>query len=152
MLILLALKPDDFLYAEVIDQFRKVCAERNLTTAEEWILTGIVPGKTHDVSSLFRKGKGPDAVFAVRDYRAKFLFEAAAERGIAIPDQLSVISFDNATWPEAASAGLTTFEEPLHELGEQAVAMLQQWVTQGTIPENRTTPVRLIERSIVKTL
>ena len=147
---LLAGNPDDFLYAEMIDQFRKVCGELNLDGREEWILAGLVPGKPGDLSPLFRKGRRPDAVFTIRDYRARLLFEAAAEHGIAVPDQLSVISFDNVTWADAASAGLTTFEEPLHELGEQAVAMLQQWVTQGSVPENRFTPVRLIERSSVK--
>ena len=151
-LALLAGEPDAFLYAEMIDQFRRLSAEEGFETRGEWILTDVITGKNNDLSTIFRKGDLPDAVFTIRDYRARILFEAAAERGISIPRDLSVISFDNTTWDEAALAHLTTFEEPLHALGEHAVQMLQHWVETGEKPESISLHAPLVERGSVKSL
>ena len=51
-------------------------------------------------------------------------FEAAAERGIAVPSQLSVTGFDDIPEAEHASPPLTTIRQPHARKGAEAVRLL----------------------------
>ncbi|MEP9365179.1 LacI family DNA-binding transcriptional regulator [Nocardioides sp. CN2-186] len=66
----------------------------------------------------------PTAVFAANDLSAIATLEVAAELGIDVPGQLSVVGFDNI--PEAAMAHppLTTVQQPIRQMGHDAIAML----------------------------
>lgn len=64
----------------------------------------------------------PTAIFADSDHLALALTRAASERGIAIPDDLSVVGFDDL--PEAQWAGLTTVRQPIAEMGAAALRLL----------------------------
>jgi LacI family transcriptional regulator len=67
----------------------------------------------------------PSAVFCFNDRMAMGAYQAAAARGLRIPDDLSVVGFDDQ--PEIADAlrpGLTTIALPHHEMGEWAVQAL----------------------------
>jgi LacI family transcriptional regulator len=64
----------------------------------------------------------PTAIFAVNDQSAIGTFQAAEELGISIPDELSVVGFDNIS--EAKYLGLTTVDQFLAEMGYVAVQML----------------------------
>jgi len=64
----------------------------------------------------------PTAIFAANDQSAIGLYEAAKELGIRIPDELSVVGFDNIS--EAKYMGLTTVDQRLAEMGYIATQML----------------------------
>ena len=64
----------------------------------------------------------PTAVFAANDQSAIGAFEAAKELGLRIPEDLSVIGFDNIT--EANYINLTTVDQFLSEMGSTATRML----------------------------
>ena len=140
--------PDEFIYAESLAAYREIMKELKLKVRPEWVLTSC----HRDMDALFRTFDlcpAPTAYFTVRDYRASMVYAAAACRNLRIPRDLSVISFDDCTWDGAASAGLTTFREPLEELGENAVDLLQQWVASGKRPESRILIPELVERGSV---
>jgi LacI family transcriptional regulator len=64
----------------------------------------------------------PTAIFAASDTQALGVLEAAGFEGIAVPDDLSVIGFDDL---EVASyVGLTTVRQPLHESGRRGLERL----------------------------
>jgi DNA-binding LacI/PurR family transcriptional regulator len=66
----------------------------------------------------------PSAVFAASDIQALGVLEAARGLGIDVPEQLSVIGFDDI---EIASyAGLTTIRQPLFESGRRGAELLLQ--------------------------
>ncbi len=68
----------------------------------------------------------PTAVFAASDVQAFGVMEAARARGLAVPDDLSVIGFDDI---EAAGfVGLSTVRQPLRESGEAAANMLLELI------------------------
>jgi LacI family transcriptional regulator len=73
---------------------------------------------------LLSRPSPPTAVFAANDLSALVTLEAAAELGIDVLRQLSVVGFDNI--PESALADplLTTVEQPIRRMGEKATAML----------------------------
>lgn len=139
----------DYIYHEAIAAYRQALEEYALEFHPEWLVTDIHTLPTEPLLKILGSRKAPTAFFTMRDYRAKVLYAAAAFKGLRIPGDISVISFDDCTWPEAALQGLTTFHEPLHELGENAVDMLQKWVVDGKAPSNRLVEAPLIERGSV---
>lgn len=64
----------------------------------------------------------PTAIFASNDQSALGVFQVARELGLQIPDDLSVVGFDNI--PEAGFADLTTVDQFIGEMGYIATKML----------------------------
>jgi len=59
----------------------------------------------------------PTAVFAGSDETAAGVIEAARARGLRIPEDLSVVGFDDTQVARFASPPLTTVRQPLREMG-----------------------------------
>ena len=66
----------------------------------------------------------PTAIFAANDQSAIGVYQAAEEFGLHIPDDLSVVGFDNIS--EAKYMGLTTVDQFLADMGYVAIQMLIQ--------------------------
>jgi LacI family transcriptional regulator len=64
----------------------------------------------------------PTAIFASNDQMAMGVFQVAEEMGIRIPEELSVVGFDNIT--ESKYMGLTTVDQFISEMGYVATQML----------------------------
>jgi len=143
--------PDDFIYREGIMEYLRLVDEYHLEFHKEWLEINVISAEKYS-GGFFRQKKMPSAVITMRDYRAKIFFEQAAACGLKIPQDISVLSWDNNTWPGAERAGLTTYLEPLSQLGEMAVKLLQQWVVEGIRPENFQAECPLIERDSVQVL
>lgn len=63
----------------------------------------------------------PTAVFAASDETALGVIEAARSRGLRVPEDLSVVGFDDTALAKLSAPPLTTIRQPLREMG--AVAM-----------------------------
>ncbi len=66
----------------------------------------------------------PTAIFATNDLHAMGVYEAARQHGLRLPDDLSVVGFDDIPLAEWASPPLTTMHQPLSEMATLAVRML----------------------------
>jgi len=66
----------------------------------------------------------PTAIFAFNDQLAIGAMQAAHARGIRIPEQLSIVGFDDTAEAEIVTPGLTTVRQPLAEMGRMAVSLL----------------------------
>jgi LacI family transcriptional regulator len=95
---------------------------------------GLVPLPGHEVfigeagitaaaAALMTLPQPPTAIFASSDATALCVLGAARAQGVSVPDDMSVIGFDDL-WA-AFAAGLTTMRQPLFESGELAARMLQ---------------------------
>jgi DNA-binding LacI/PurR family transcriptional regulator len=73
-------------------------------------------------SALLDRADRPTAILCGSDLMALGVLRAAADRGIAVPQELSVVGFDDI--PAAAAAGLTTVNQPHVRKGEEAVRVL----------------------------
>jgi len=71
---------------------------------------------------LLSLAKPPSAIFASNDQMAMGVYQVADEMGLQIPDDLSVIGFDNIT--ESKYMGLTTVDQFISEMGYVATQML----------------------------
>ncbi|MDR1392389.1 MAG: LacI family DNA-binding transcriptional regulator [Bifidobacteriaceae bacterium] len=63
----------------------------------------------------------PSAIFASSDEQAYGVYEAARARGLTIPDDLSVVGFDDVNLCRWVSPQMTTVHQPLEEMGSMAV-------------------------------
>jgi LacI family transcriptional regulator len=89
----------------------------------------------------------PTAVFAANDMSALGVLTVAHELGLRVPEDLSVIGFDDV--PEAASSTppLTTMAQPLHDLGAQALEMLVGLLNGQDVPSHVQLPAELVIRA-----
>jgi DNA-binding LacI/PurR family transcriptional regulator len=85
----------------------------------------------------------PTGILAMSDQLALGVVDAARERGIAVPGELSVVGFDDA--PPASAQGLTTVRQPLIEKGRVAGRMLLA-ALDGRHPEDVTLATELVVR------
>ncbi|MBP2551103.1 DNA-binding LacI/PurR family transcriptional regulator [Neorhizobium galegae] len=102
------------------------------------------------VAQLQRK---PDGVFCANDIVAIGFIEGVEERlGLRVPDDISVVGFDNismAAWP---SHRLTTVAQPLEEMMEATVALARQLAGNGDADKRvlRIAPGRLVVRNTTR--
>ncbi|MDQ2781598.1 MAG: LacI family transcriptional regulator [Actinomycetota bacterium] len=97
--------------------------------------------------SLLHSPDPPTAVFGGNDVIALGVLSAATTLGIRVPEDLTVIGFDDipmAGWP---LVGLTTVHCDLDALAQVAVDLLARQLRGGAVaPETRRIPVSLVER------
>jgi LacI family transcriptional regulator len=93
----------------------------------------------------------PTAIFASNDQSAIGVLQAAGDMGLRIPDDISVIGFDNIT--EANYLGLTTVDQFLSQMGFIATQMLFKLIN-GEVLEDQVHKMqtKLVERSSCLTL
>lgn len=78
----------------------------------------------HAAGTLLDRPSRPTALLAASDELALGALRAAAERGIAVPEQLSVVGFDDAPTAAWATPGLTTVHQPHYDKGRVAAEQL----------------------------
>lgn len=66
----------------------------------------------------------PTAVFCANDLLAIGVLNACVRRGVAVPDELSVVGYDDISFAETASVPLTTVAQPARRLGVEAAQLL----------------------------
>jgi DNA-binding LacI/PurR family transcriptional regulator len=84
----------------------------------------------------------PTAVIAQSDVLAAGVLQAAAELGLRVPGQLSVVGFDGADLPWLGATVLTTVVQPTDEKGRIAARAAMQLVS-GDYPDDVILPVTL---------
>lgn len=98
---------------------------------------------------LLRRETAVSAIFACSDELAAGVLTSARTHGVKVPEQLSVIGFDNLPLTEMTCPPLTTVSQPLEEMGREAVDLL---LDPHGKPTARVLPVQIIERESVRSL
>jgi LacI family transcriptional regulator len=88
------------------------------------------------------------AIVAANDRVAFGVYQAAQERGLRIPDDLSVVSFDDEYLASYLHPSLTTMQIPYLEMGRTAM----QLVLDGDAPHQTLVPMPIQERLSVRDL
>jgi LacI family transcriptional regulator len=104
-------------------------------------------GGSDAVGQLFAgedRSTWPTAIFATRDLVALKVWRAVRELGLRVPEDVSIIGFDDD--PTVEAMGLTTIRNPLEESGAAALGMLQRRMRDETV-DDITLPVSLVVRA-----
>lgn len=87
------------------------------------------------------------AVFAASDEFAMGTIMYAREQGLTVPDDLSVVGFDDIRMAHMYIPRLTTVQQPVYQMGVRAVHKLHELVANGKVAEmHERLPHRLIVR------
>jgi LacI family transcriptional regulator len=74
--------------------------------------------------ALLARRPRPTAIFACNDEMAAGVYKAAYRLGISIPEELSVVGFDDSPLAARLSPSLTTIRMPIRDMGRLAAAKL----------------------------
>jgi LacI family transcriptional regulator len=125
--------------------------EAGVEPRPEWMLTGDFSASAgyEMARSLLARGE-VTAILAGNDVMAIGVLRAAAELGISVPEQLSVIGFDGIDLGGYVHPGLTSVGCPIHEMGGTTASLLLERLAnrEGSRREVIIKP-RIIERQSV---
>ena len=101
---------------------------------------------------LINRAKRPTAIFAVSNLISLGVLRAAAEEGLSIPEDISLISFDDQPYSEFLATPMTTVEQRSTEMGSIAFKLLLDQIENKTRSNHNNVKLstKLIVRKSVK--
>lgn len=136
---------------------RRLCGYRAAIDAagmrlpDSWVVIG--PSSLGGGHAAFQRawedGLRPTAVLAMSDSIAIGAIRAIREQGLAVPQDISVIGFDDIELAGLVEPALTTIHQPVRRKGEMAARLLVAAIEQGDAfkPEQHVMETRLIVRA-----
>jgi LacI family transcriptional regulator len=122
--------------------YKAALAESSIPFREELIIDGDFQQQTgYEVtkSLLQSVAPPPTAIFASNDLSALGAMDAARECGLRIPDDISIIGFDDIPQVSLVYPKLTTVRQPLEQMGRVAVKMLLEQIENHSRPPQHIT-------------
>jgi LacI family transcriptional regulator, galactose operon repressor len=130
--------------------YKAALADCDIPVREELVIKGDFQQQTgyETAKSLLQSvDPPPTAIFASNDMSAFGAMDAARECGFCIPDNISIIGFDDIPQASLVYPKLTTVRQPLEQMGQVAVKMLLERIENPSRPPQRVTlPTQLIIR------
>lgn len=113
---------------EKLEAFREAVASRGLDPDPGLIVQGnyLVEGGYQAASRLMDLPKRPTAIIAANDMSAMGVLNAASERGLSIPRDLSLVGWDDVELASFPFIDLTTLHLPKREMGAAAATLLME--------------------------
>jgi LacI family transcriptional regulator, galactose operon repressor len=134
---------------ERIEGYQAALAAAGVLQSDELVVEGDfeVPSGYAAAQQLLDLPNPPTAIFASNDNLAAGVLKAARERGVVVPDQLSVVGFDDSLLAPIVTPTLTSVRQPLAELGRTAVSLLMRMLDRQRVEALR---VELATRLVVR--
>jgi LacI family transcriptional regulator len=126
--------------------FRKALTERGLPAAAEPAYRGdfTTAGGRRVAAAILAGPARPRAVVCANDQTAIGAMAALASAGLRVPEDIAVTGFDGIQLGQHLRPSLTTVAQPMRSLGESAVRLLQERMSNPTLPSRAVElPVRL---------
>jgi DNA-binding LacI/PurR family transcriptional regulator len=95
---------------------------------------------------LLESRKRPEAIFCWTDFVALEVLSVARELGLAVPDDVAVVGYDNTSYCDLTQNSLTSVDQSGQLLGLQAARLLVERIKGRTEPEHFTVTPRLVAR------
>jgi len=89
----------------------------------------------------------PTAVYCAADFLALGVLDACRSLGVRVPEDLSVVGFDDAEWAAFLRPPLTTFRQDRRAIGERSAERLLDLLAGRPVPARDAIPVELAERA-----
>lgn len=142
--------PSTFTGAERIKGFNKAIEEKGLNIPDEYHVSGgffSYEGGSSAMLKLLSLQDRPTAIFVSGDEMAMGAIAVAKEMGVRIPEDISIIGFDDIALAKYVEPALTTIGQDKDRIGRQAATLLLNEI-EGIKRANRANiiPVRLIKR------
>jgi LacI family transcriptional regulator, xylobiose transport system transcriptional regulator len=132
-----------------LDGYRAAMSSARTPVAPEWVRFGDFrrQGGERHAAELLRLPDPPTAIFAGNDAQALGVLHAAAALEVSVPEQLSVVGFDDLAIAELARPRLTTVHQPLREMAEEATRLVLRLLDD---PQPDVTRIELATRLVIR--
>lgn len=119
--------------------YEKAMLEAGLPLDETLIRTGDFKetGGYRATKDLLRLDPRPTAIFVVNNLMTTGALQAIHELGLRIPEDLSVVGFDDMPWLSLLTPPLTAVRQPVYEIGRAAAQLLFERINLDTVGPNR---------------
>ncbi|QEA29452.1 LacI family transcriptional regulator [Microbacterium sp. CBA3102] len=137
--------------AERVEGFTQTLTAAGVPRPEDCVHLNARHDGVDTVASRILGGDHPvTAIVASDSLVALAAFQTARRMGVSIPDQLSLVAFDDADWMSVTTPDITVMEQPISEIGAHATrTLLRRIAGDGRNPETTVLPQQLVERGSV---
>jgi LacI family repressor for deo operon, udp, cdd, tsx, nupC, and nupG len=145
-------RSDNVLTASRRDDTHEALSDLGLNCVDEWFFDGnfSMEGGVRAAHQFLNLQNRPTAMFCANDETAFGLISELNKHGVSVPDDLSVVGFDDIDISRYFIPALTTIRQPRIELGARAAEMIidriQSGGQAGGLPQE-TLPVELVVRN-----
>ena len=154
--LLLGYNPRFMFTVDRREGYEKALRESGLPVREEWVVSSrplYVPEDGEVLASLFRADDRPTAVVCMDDAQAIALCQTLAQLGLSVPEDVSLISFNNTEASRYHNPPLTTIDVAPYQLGVHAMNLMLSMLRGETeASASITVPITLVERNSVKVI
>ncbi|MBI3321212.1 MAG: LacI family DNA-binding transcriptional regulator [Candidatus Omnitrophica bacterium] len=133
---------------ERLDGYLKAMKARSLEVKPHFVVHGDYSGRSarEPARQLLTHPDRPTAIFAASDEMAVMTIEVARELRLRVPEEISVVGFDDSPIAAFANVPLTTVRQPLSDVGELSVEILSNQILGKPRLIKRLLGTKLIER------
>lgn len=103
-----------------------------------------------NMKKIVQAGLSYDGIVCASDETALGVMSACSEVGIKIPNELSIIGYDNSLAARMSTPALTTVSQPFHEMGSDAIGMLLKIVDKDEKVKSKIVKHKIVVRNSVK--
>lgn len=129
--------------------FRNAMSARSIPVNEDWVIKApmSVEGGRQAARQLLARDSRPTAVFCANDEMALGAMFEIKKAGLRVPEDISVVGFDNMLYGEISDPPLTTIEQPAGKIGEHSMRLLLKLIAgEADVGNVEIIPHRLVER------
>ncbi len=144
---------DNTCYPDVrIECFKKFCAEKNLDCSDYIMEDKFLLSSGYEMmKELIEKDKVPTAIFAASDPIAIGAMRALSEYNYRIPEDVSIVGFDDTSFTKYSNPPLSTVNTPVYAIGVYSVRFVYSMIKSNfNSPLRVKMPCTLIERGSCK--
>ena len=130
--------------------FKEAIKSARIDLLEKWIKTGDYSRDSgyQQMKDLLNLDDQPTAVFIANDLMALGAYEAIFEAGLKIPEDISIVGYDDIEVASVIRPSLTTISQPEYQLGVTAAELLINSIEndEGLVQEDQILSAELVKR------
>lgn len=137
----------DYSFQERRRGYQEAVAKAGLKPENDLVVDIGAKDAVDSVAAYLRGQDRPTALICCNDEHALLVLNAAAKAGVRIPDDLSLMGFDDIDWASTSRPPLTTIRVEKQEMGAKAIHIVMDLISHPDAKAKRVeTPVHLVVR------
>jgi LacI family repressor for deo operon, udp, cdd, tsx, nupC, and nupG len=130
--------------------YRSAMLNAQLPVEEGWVVEGklSIEGAATACGQLLHHPDRPTAIFCANDEMALGCMHQVRKQGLSVPQDISVMGFDDIRYASVMQPALTTIAQPARLIGERVATRLFKAIETGNQPNNQ--PVILPHKLVIR--
>ncbi|HEX3021352.1 MAG TPA: LacI family DNA-binding transcriptional regulator [Lachnospiraceae bacterium] len=136
-------------------RYKQVLSRYGIEYKEEYDIEGLMYDDTagyEGMNQLFKLPKLPSVVMAINDYTAVGIIRAITEKGLSIPNDISVVSFDNTYLSDLTIPRLTGVGYDYEEFGRKIIEVAIGAIKGDDVPRISLVDTKLVVKESCKSM